>query len=216
MGTENCVEVGRSDLVDRKSEARTIAKTRRALKRASGGVLFVDEPYTLFPSLARPRGRDHGSTALKELARGLDSGSPLVIMGGQSNDLQKVLSCNVGFKNNVLIRFELPDLLTAEIVRIFFMKMIAKGYVPADSLTIQYTTQLLENNTWEEWRLDRNGRVADLLVDAVRVELKEVANRSWAKNPSQYSRGNTCYCGRFTECSNEWSVRCYFFSHLTF
>jgi len=170
--TENCVEVGRSDLVDRKSEARTIAKTRSVLKRASGGVLFVDEPYTLFPSQARPRGRDHGSAALKELARGLDSGSPLVIMGGQSSDLQKVLSCNVGFKNNVLIRFELPELLTVEIVRIFFMKMIAKGYVPADSLTIQYTTQLLENNTDEEWRLDRNGRVADLLVDAVRVELK--------------------------------------------
>ena len=64
----NVVEVGRDDLVDRKSEARTIFKVRRVLEQASGGVLVVDEAYTLLPSAARPRGRDHGAAALRELA----------------------------------------------------------------------------------------------------------------------------------------------------
>merc|ERR1712038_2075815 len=51
----NMVAVGRDDLVDRKSESRTVQKTRRVLEKANGGVLFVDEAYTLLPSLARPR-----------------------------------------------------------------------------------------------------------------------------------------------------------------
>lgn len=47
---------GREDLIDRKLEARTIFKMRKALEHASGGVLVLDEAYTLLPSTARPRG----------------------------------------------------------------------------------------------------------------------------------------------------------------
>ena len=59
-----------------------------------------------------------------------------------------------------------------------------KVLLPADSLTIQYTTLLLENNTDEEWRLDRNGRVADLLVDVVRVTAGDNYSRE-SMNPKK-------------------------------
>ena len=45
-----CVEAGRDDIVDARSEERTAEKTRRLLERARGGVLFLDEAYTLLPS----------------------------------------------------------------------------------------------------------------------------------------------------------------------
>ena len=93
VSSPNVVYACRDDLVDRKSEARTIAKTRRVIERASGGVLFVDEAYTLFPSTARPRGRDHGAAALREIASFMPTGSPLIALAGHAEDLdpQKIL-----------------------------------------------------------------------------------------------------------------------------
>lgn len=170
--TPNMYSASRDDLIDRKSEARTVMKTRRVLERARGGVLFVDEAYTLLPSVARPRGRDYGPAALRELARGLSSGSPLVILAGYSADLQRVLAAEIGFKGNFLTRFEIPDPSTKEISRMFFSKLIQKGFVPSEGLTINYVAQMLENNTQEEWRAERNGYIADLMVNAVRIELK--------------------------------------------
>lgn len=170
--TPNTVRVGRDELVDRKSESRTIAKTRRILEKASGGVLFVDEAYTLLPSPARPRGRDYGPSALRELARGLSSGSPLVILTGYAADLQRVLATDIGFKVSFLTRVEIPDPTTSEIARMFFSKIFQKGLVAAEGLTVGYVAQLLENNTEEAWRAERNGNIAELLLNAVRSELK--------------------------------------------
>jgi len=170
--SSNVVAAGRDDLIDRKSESRTIMKTRKVLERASGGVLFVDEAYTLLPSVARPRGRDYGPAALRELARGLSSGSPLVILAGYSADLQRILAADIGFKGNFLTRVEIPDPSTNEIARMFFSKMIQKGLVASEGLTINFVAQLLETNTEEDWRSERNGYIADLMLNAVRSELK--------------------------------------------
>jgi SpoVK/Ycf46/Vps4 family AAA+-type ATPase len=170
--SSNVVAASRDDLIDRKSESRTIMKTRRVLERASGGVLFVDEAYLLLPSVARPRGRDYGPAALRELARGLSSGSPLVILAGYSADLQRILAADIGFKGNFLTRVEIPDPSTNEIARMFFSKMIQKGLVASEGLTINFVAQLLESNTEEDWRSERNGYIADLMLNAVRSELK--------------------------------------------
>uniref|UniRef100_A0A7S4QXR4 AAA+ ATPase domain-containing protein n=2 Tax=Ditylum brightwellii TaxID=49249 RepID=A0A7S4QXR4_9STRA len=170
--TPNYVEVSRDELVDRRSEARTIQKTRQIMERASGGVLFVDEAYTLLPSDARSPGRDHGAAALKELARALPKSSPMVILAGYAGDLQRVLNSDLGFKGHFLLRVELPDPSPVEIARMFLMKLNQKGYVIGDGVTVEYVAKLIANNTEEEWRMDRNARISSLLVQAVRTEIK--------------------------------------------
>jgi SpoVK/Ycf46/Vps4 family AAA+-type ATPase len=169
----NFVEVGREDLVDKKSEARTIFKTRKVLEQALGGVLFIDEPYTLLPSTARPRNRDHGGAALREIARTLPSGSPLIIFTGGSLDLQRILASDIGFKGYFLSRIEFPDPTPKQIARMFVTKMSQKGLVPADGVTVSYLADLVATNTDDEWRLERNGRISDLLLVGVRAELKK-------------------------------------------
>lgn len=170
--TENYVEVGRDELVDRKSESRTIMKTRNVLEKARNGVLFVDEAYTLLPSPGRPRGRDHGPAALRELARGLSSGTPLVILTGYATDLQRILATDIGFKGSFLTRMELPDPSTSEIARMFFSKLFQKGFTVAEGMTVSSVASLLDSNIEADWRAERNGRIADLLLQAVRSELK--------------------------------------------
>lgn len=174
MGAVNnsvVVEANRDDLVDRKSEARTVFKTRRVLEKAAGGVLFLNEAYTLLPSTARPRQRDHGGAALREIARSLSTGSPLICMSGTPNNLQRILTSEIGFKGHFLTRLELPDPTPAQIARMTFSKLSQKGLVPAESLTMEHLSELIDTNTDEEWRMDRP--VPDLLVQGVRAELRK-------------------------------------------
>ena len=172
----NFVACGRDDLIDRKSEARTIFKTRKVLEAASGGVLVLDEAYNLLPSPARPKGRDHGGAALREIARALPSGSPLVILTGSALDLQRILSSEIGFKGFFLTRIEFPDPSPAQVARMFMSKMAEKGLVAGDGVTVDYLAELIATNTDEEWRTERNARISDLLMYGVRSELRKRIN----------------------------------------
>eukprot|EP00522_Entomoneis_paludosa_P008967 CAMPEP_0172454348 /NCGR_PEP_ID=MMETSP1065-20121228/11370_1 /TAXON_ID=265537 /ORGANISM="Amphiprora paludosa, Strain CCMP125" /LENGTH=568 /DNA_ID=CAMNT_0013206665 /DNA_START=56 /DNA_END=1762 /DNA_ORIENTATION=+ len=169
----NFVVCGRDDFVDRKSEARTVFKTRRILDSAAGGVLLIPEAYTLLPSAARPRGCDHGAAALRELTRALPIGDPVIIMTGVPLDLQRILSSDIGFKSHFLTRLEFPDLTPEQIARIFLQKLTFAGLVPAEGVTVEYLAELIASNTEPEWRSERNGRIADLLLTGVRAELRK-------------------------------------------
>ena len=56
--TDLVFEAGRADLVDARSEERTIEKTRAVLERAAGGAVFIDEVYNLLPSQGRQGSQD--------------------------------------------------------------------------------------------------------------------------------------------------------------
>lgn len=165
------VEAGRDDFVDRKSEARTVFKTRALLEKAAGGVLFIDEAYTLLPSTARPRSRDHGAAALREVARSLATGSPLVVLTGTASDVQRILTSDIGFKGHFLTRINFLDPTPTEIAHQFMVKLHQKGLVTGEGLTVDYLADLIENNTDSEWRVER--QVADLLMQGVRAEMRK-------------------------------------------
>ena len=175
VSTRNFVECGRDALVDRKSEARSVFKTRKVLERAAGGVLFLDEAYTLLPSTARPRGRDHGAAALRELARALPSGNPLVIMTGTPLDLQRILSSDIGFKGSFLTRIEFPDPTPEQIGRMFMSKLSEKGLVAAEGVSVESVAELIRKNIDPDWMMERNGKVSDLMLTGVRSELRKRA-----------------------------------------
>ena len=51
-----------------------------------------------------------------------------------------------------------------------------KGLVAGDGVTVDYLADLLQTNTDEEWRLERNGRISELLLNGVRAELRKRIN----------------------------------------
>jgi hypothetical protein len=55
----------------------------------------------------------------------------------------------------------------------FMSKLSGKGLVPAEGVTVEYLAELFVTNTDPEWRNERNGRVADLLLVGVRAELRK-------------------------------------------
>ena len=169
VANESYIEVGRNELVDARSEERTIEKTQAVLERARGGVLFVDEIYNLLPSHGRQGSQDHGPAALKVLAStALPTGDPLIILAGYALDLQRILSSDIGFKGRFLLRMELPDPKPFELARSWDRRDMGEG------LTAWYIADAI-SSMGEDWRVDRNGRVADDLVHSIRMEVRKKA-----------------------------------------
>ena len=172
--TDRCVEVGRDDLVDSRSEGRTVEKTKRVLERARGGALFVDEIYHLLPSNGRTGSQDHGPAALRVLAESLPGGDPLVVLAGYALDLQRIVSSDIGFKGKFLLRLELPDPTPFELARMVAAQLGRRGYVLGEGLTPRYIADAI-SSMGDEWCIDRNGRVADDLVHSIRMEMRRKA-----------------------------------------
>lgn len=79
---------------------------------------------------------------------------------------------DLGFKGSLLLQMELPNYSVGEIATMFFDKAYAKGYVFDTHVTADFVINLIQNDFSEEWRAARNGRVAELLLHAVRAEIK--------------------------------------------
>ena len=186
---ECCVEAGRNELVDARSEERTIEKTERVLARAKGGVVFIDEVYNLLPSHGRQGSQDHGPAALKVLAAALSKGNPLIVLAGYALDLQRIVSSDIGFKGGFLLRMELPDPTPFELARMVATKLGMKGFVLGEGLTARYVADAVAS-MGEDWRAERNGRVADDLVHSIRMEMRKKASGSDAGtlSPAMSSR----------------------------
>uniref|UniRef100_A0A7S1C1C2 AAA+ ATPase domain-containing protein n=1 Tax=Corethron hystrix TaxID=216773 RepID=A0A7S1C1C2_9STRA len=182
-------EVNRDDLVAA-TAARTVAKARAALDAARGGVLIVDEPYTLLPSPARKR--DHGVLALKEIVRGIADGEPLVVLTGYPADMRRFLSSDLGVRGSFPVQIELSNFSTTEIAGIFVQSASALGFTLAHDLTIESIALSLGRVTDETWRGENNGRVAEMMVRAVRLQVqnrtKELLSKSGTPQKSRSGR----------------------------
>ena len=116
------IEVSRVDLVGR-YVGHTAPLTNQVIASALGGVLFIDEAYSLY------RGQDDsfGLEAIDTLVKGIEDNRDdlVVILAGYSKEMAEFLTANSGLKSRFpnLIRF--PDYTGAELLLI--AKSIAKG-----------------------------------------------------------------------------------------
>mmetsp|Transcript_26384 Transcript_26384/g.38988 ORF Transcript_26384/g.38988 Transcript_26384/m.38988 type:complete len:579 (+) Transcript_26384:254-1990(+) len=160
------LEVERMDLVGRNKE-QTILKTREVLDEARGGILFIDEAYTLGMASKRSR-MDTGVDAMQELIAA--EGNPLIILAGFPVEMQTFLTHQPELRKKFPVTFEFPDYTCAELARIFLDFAAAKGFeieCPEDEISA-----LLEQETTVSWRTERNGRVCELLMAGCRTQVR--------------------------------------------
>ncbi|KAJ1463335.1 P-loop containing nucleoside triphosphate hydrolase protein [Pelagophyceae sp. CCMP2097] len=127
------VEVQRADLVSG-YVGQTALKTRAVINRAKGGVLFVDEAYSLTPHLD-DGGRDFGGEAVQEIMRDLTAGDPVVILAGYPDLMQKFLKVNPGLSRRFQVRFTFEDYSFAELALIFLKIAARNGFALARDVT---------------------------------------------------------------------------------
>jgi len=100
------VEVERADIVG-EYIGHTAQRTRAALRRALGGVLFVDEAY----ALARGGERDFGREAIDTLVKAIEDRrrEVLVVLAGYPREMDRFIAMNPGLASRVPISLDFPD-----------------------------------------------------------------------------------------------------------
>jgi len=186
------LEVERMDLVGRDKE-QTILKTREVLDEARGGILFIDEAYTL--GMASKRNKiDTGNDAMLEIVRSMEESSkkendethPLVILAGFPVEMQTFLSHQSDLRKNFPLTFEFPDYSCQELSKIFVDLATAKGFDMDDDLGEDLIADLLEQETTVSWRSERNGRVCEMLMAGCRTQVRRRMRTAQMEDDEQF------------------------------
>lgn len=123
------VSVTRDDLVGQYI-GHTAPKTKEVLKRAMGGVLFIDEAYYLY----RPDNeRDYGQEAIEILLQVMENmrDDLVVILAGYADRMESFFQSNPGFRSRIAHHIEFPDYSDEELMRIVRHMLEAQNYVLA-------------------------------------------------------------------------------------
>jgi probable Rubsico expression protein CbbX len=110
------VAVTRDDLVGQ-FIGHTAPKTREVIKRAMGGVLFIDEAYYLY----RPENeRDYGQESIEILLQAMENQRDdlVVILAGYADRMQTFFSSNPGMASRIAHHIDFPDYSEAELMQI--------------------------------------------------------------------------------------------------
>ncbi len=110
-------EVDRGDLVA-EYIGQTAPKTKEAIKKARGGVLFIDEAYALArkDDDSKDFGREAIEVILKEMSDG--PGDLAVVVAGYPDQMDTFLNSNPGLKSRFTVIFDFPDYLPQELMEI--------------------------------------------------------------------------------------------------
>lgn len=120
------VSVTRDDLVGQYI-GHTAPKTKDVLKRAMGGVLFIDEAYYLY----RPENeKDYGQEAIEILLQVMENQRDdlVVILAGYADRMQTFFSANPGFRSRIAHHVDFPDYRDDELLRIADVIAEKEGY----------------------------------------------------------------------------------------
>lgn len=120
------VTASRDDLVGQ-YVGHTAPKTKEMLKRAQGGVLFIDEAYYLYKP---DNERDYGAEAIEILLQEMESrrGDVVVIFAGYKDRMDRFYSSNPGLSSRVAHHLDFPDYSDTDLMAIAGLLLDAQQY----------------------------------------------------------------------------------------
>ena len=150
------VEVTRADLVGRYT-GHTAPLTNSVIESALGGVLFIDEAYSLY----RGEQDSFGLEAIDTLVKGMEDHRDelVVILAGYTKEMETFLTANSGLASRFPNRIEFPDYTAEELLQITHVQAKNKGYRLAESCAeplLGYYARWQESDA----RTAGNGRLA--------------------------------------------------------
>ena len=150
------VEVPRADLVGRYT-GHTAPLTNSVIESALGGVLFIDEAYSLY----RGEQDSFGLEAIDTLVKGMEDHRDelVVILAGYTREMETFLTANSGLASRFPNRIEFPDYTAEELLQITQVLAKNKGYTLAEACTEPLLSYYAR---WQEAdaRTAGNGRLA--------------------------------------------------------
>ncbi|NLJ84025.1 MAG: AAA family ATPase [Halanaerobiaceae bacterium] len=154
------IEVERADLVG-EYIGHTAQKTKKVLERALGGVLFIDEAY----SLARGGEKDFGKECIDTLVKGMEDYKDrlIIILAGYRNEMDYFLKTNPGLASRFAIQIDFPDYSLEELVQIAELMYKEREYI-LDEKSKHYIYRVLSELRNKEL-INGNARTVRNLVE---------------------------------------------------
>ena len=158
------IEVTRADLVG-KYVGHTAPLTQQVIRSALGGVLFIDEAYSLY------RGADDsfGLEAIDTIVKGMEDHREdlIVILAGYTKEMEEFLTANSGLRSRFPNIIKFPDYTAEELLAITKLTAKKKGYT-IDETCEAPLLQYYEKRQTTDARTAGNGRmVRNLVEDAI-------------------------------------------------
>lgn len=174
------VTVGRADLVAG-YVGQTAALTRRKVREALGGVLFIDEAYALAEGSETDFGHEAIHTLVEEMTRHQEN--LVVILAGYPLEMQRFMASNPGLYSRFKKYIPFPDYTTDELVQMLRLAVYQRGYLVHDK-TVETIRTYLERAAASH-QLHGNGRLVQNLVQEA---MQNQAVRFTSKQAAEWTR----------------------------
>ncbi|MBR2545164.1 MAG: AAA family ATPase [Erysipelotrichaceae bacterium] len=167
------IEVSRNDLVG-KYMGHTAPQTMQVINSAMGGILFIDEAYSLY----RGTNDSFGLEAIDTLVKAMEDNRDdlIVILAGYTKEMKTFLESNSGLASRFPNQIEFPDYTAEELYAITEIQAKSKGYrlheLIKEPLT-EYYRQIQANDS----QRSGNGRLArNVVEEAIINQSKRIIN----------------------------------------
>ncbi|MDT2750336.1 AAA family ATPase [Streptococcus parauberis] len=179
------IEASRTDLIA-EYQGQTAIKVKKLVNRAKGGVLFIDEAYSITEN---EKSDSYGKESLTELTKALEDyrDDLVVIVAGYSDLMDKFFESNPGLKSRFNTFIDFPDYSLNELVEIFMYTCKIYDYAPGSEAT-EKVREIFKLKTDENIGNFSNGRmVRNFFDDVVLKQSKRLANTNFPLNKNQLS-----------------------------
>jgi SpoVK/Ycf46/Vps4 family AAA+-type ATPase len=146
---------------------QTAIKTKKKIREALGGVLFIDEAYSLLSTQSGDFGKEVIDTLVDEMTKHNDN--LVVILAGYTNEMNELLESNPGLRSRFKKFLHFPDYDTSEMVEIITRYASGYKYI-LDNKAVEYVKEYMAANP-----VAGNGRYAtNLLDEAIQLQAKRL------------------------------------------
>lgn len=169
------VEVERADLVG-EYIGHTAHKTREQLKKSLGGVLFIDEAY----SLARGGEKDFGKEAIDTLVKNMEEykDNLILILAGYKREMEWFLETNPGLRSRFPIIIDFPNYTVQELMDIADLMLTKRQYQLSEEGKAELEN-ILNQRLKNSHEHSGNARlVRNLIEKAIRTQAVRLVNEN--------------------------------------
>ncbi|AWB44886.1 stage V sporulation protein K [Paenibacillus sp. CAA11] len=176
------LEVERADLVG-EYIGHTAQKTRDLVKKALGGILFIDEAY----SLARGGEKDFGKEAIDTLVKAMEDHKNqfILILAGYSDEMEFFLQTNPGLPSRFPIQMDFPDYSVDQLIQISEMMVKERDYILMPQAILKLKQHLI-NEKQESLHAFSNARyVRNMIERSIRQQAVRLLNQYSSASPGK-------------------------------
>lgn len=144
---------------------QTALKTQKVIEQALGGVLFIDEAYSLFSD------DNYSAECISTLIKAMEDhrDNLCVIMAGYSQEMEELLKSNNGFNSRIAFKIDFPDYSVDELYQIFINTVKKEGFT-LDKDCKHTIVEYFENEIKNADDSFGNGRMVRSFFEKIKLE----------------------------------------------